>query len=735
MKLAFLCLSHLSLGLVIIFGPARPSHADPSGAAPRFSAAAEDAGIVTHAGVETELRGDVVSPDGDPIAGYFWDLDGDGVAEMESAAAGTVTHAFPHPGQYTAVLEVEDGSGARHRVSAIPVVVRAGAGEPSRIPRCHLHRSDPECGRRQARAVAEDLCLSPEELEFLGIGLDAAPADAFGSGASSATPSAPRDGQRRRYAVMINGSGETRFWEDVQYGYEMFHDIGGIPDEQIFLFHAQGLSPAGDNPGGMIDGIARRERIQAGLAEVANLADGDDLVFVWVTDHGRGYIGPSQRSPSQQPFHGYLDGLASVDPGDECDYVERDFKLRALFTGGDFRGNHGMGMWRVYRYYRSGTVTYYYRHKYVSQFTDVYTIQDGLKSDSDIYIEEIKDYLVGDSNQDGIIDTALGEVADFDLDGRPPYDGQVYDEDDWGEIDLILDDVRYVNTLVPEESQSTYSILDLGMDGLLDIDLTHDPANPEANGTDLDNVGLFDGLDVNDDKDQDDCVSIDEKMCFDGGDLTDDEMADFMDGIGAQVVVIAMEQCFSGGFIEDLSRPNRAILAAAEEETVSFGNTFIRNFTSALAGKAYPGSNGNPATVDSNGDGFRDIAEVFDFSASNDPNQEEPQYDDDGDRASHGHPVAQGGEGRVGERVYLDWLSPIFVRGEANGDGDIDVSDALMIVLHLFGGMELLFPETLDADDSGVVDLSDVVFLVGYLFVGGSPPPPPFPARGIDPAG
>jgi len=38
-----------------------------------------------------------------------------------------------------------------------------------------------------------------------------------------------------------------------------------------------------------------------------------------------------------------------------------------------------------------------------------------------------------------------------------------------------------------------------------------------------------------------------------------------------------------------------------------------------------------------------------------------------------------------------------------------------------------------DIDDSGDVDLSDAVFLFGFLFLGGAPPAPPLESCGSDP--
>jgi hypothetical protein len=38
-----------------------------------------------------------------------------------------------------------------------------------------------------------------------------------------------------------------------------------------------------------------------------------------------------------------------------------------------------------------------------------------------------------------------------------------------------------------------------------------------------------------------------------------------------------------------------------------------------------------------------------------------------------------------------------------------------------------------DADDSGVLDITDAVYELGFLFLGGAAPPAPFPDAGVDP--
>lgn len=74
---------------------------------------------------------------------------------------------------------------------------------------------------------------------------------------------------------------------------------------------------------------------------------------------------------------------------------------------------------------------------------------------------------------------------------------------------------------------------------------------------------------------------------------------------------------------------------------------------------------------------------------------------------------------------------PAFRRGDANGDGALDVSDAVEVLGFLFSGTATL--GCLDAADmnaSGVLDVTDAVYWLGFLFLGGPPPPAPFTGCG-----
>jgi hypothetical protein len=68
-------------------------------------------------------------------------------------------------------------------------------------------------------------------------------------------------------------------------------------------------------------------------------------------------------------------------------------------------------------------------------------------------------------------------------------------------------------------------------------------------------------------------------------------------------------------------------------------------------------------------------------------------------------------------------LSSNFIRGDANGDSLITVSDVVFLINYLFQGGTSPDPYAAgDANHDGVVDLGDLVYLINYLFKGGPAP-------------
>ncbi len=74
-----------------------------------------------------------------------------------------------------------------------------------------------------------------------------------------------------------------------------------------------------------------------------------------------------------------------------------------------------------------------------------------------------------------------------------------------------------------------------------------------------------------------------------------------------------------------------------------------------------------------------------------------------------------------------------FKRGEANGDLAINLSDSIFILEYLFvGGIQPSCLDALDVNDSGDIDLADPIGLLVYLFLGESIPAEPFRKCGND---
>ena len=75
-----------------------------------------------------------------------------------------------------------------------------------------------------------------------------------------------------------------------------------------------------------------------------------------------------------------------------------------------------------------------------------------------------------------------------------------------------------------------------------------------------------------------------------------------------------------------------------------------------------------------------------------------------------------------------------FVRGDANLDGSLDVSDPVTVLLQLFSSGLSPPPcaDAMDTNDDEAIDISDAVSLLGGLFLHGEPPPPPYPSPGTD---
>jgi hypothetical protein len=83
--------------------------------------------------------------------------------------------------------------------------------------------------------------------------------------------------------------------------------------------------------------------------------------------------------------------------------------------------------------------------------------------------------------------------------------------------------------------------------------------------------------------------------------------------------------------------------------------------------------------------------------------------------------------------VTADLLAASFIRGDANSNGAVDMSDAIKTLNVLFtGATSNDCQDSMDTNDDGAVDISDGVYCLSFLFLGGPAVEPPFPECGPD---
>lgn len=89
--------------------------------------------------------------------------------------------------------------------------------------------------------------------------------------------------------------------------------------------------------------------------------------------------------------------------------------------------------------------------------------------------------------------------------------------------------------------------------------------------------------------------------------------------------------------------------------------------------------------------------------------------------------------GDMGALPVVDPPQVLFVRSDVNGDGTIDIGDAIFLLSYLFAdGEEPTCRDACDANDDAELQISDPVFLLYYVFAAGPAPADPFGSCGLD---
>ncbi len=85
--------------------------------------------------------------------------------------------------------------------------------------------------------------------------------------------------------------------------------------------------------------------------------------------------------------------------------------------------------------------------------------------------------------------------------------------------------------------------------------------------------------------------------------------------------------------------------------------------------------------------------------------------------------VVIGSSEGVGDPTSFIFKYSDYVCGDADGSGIVTISDAVLLINHIFAGGAAPVPlAASDADCSGMVTISDAVYLINYIFSGGAAP-------------
>jgi len=84
-------------------------------------------------------------------------------------------------------------------------------------------------------------------------------------------------------------------------------------------------------------------------------------------------------------------------------------------------------------------------------------------------------------------------------------------------------------------------------------------------------------------------------------------------------------------------------------------------------------------------------------------------------------------------RQFESISPPRFIRGDANGDGALNVADPILALDYLFQGGSISCQQSADTNDDDAINIADPVSSLSYLFQMGMTPALPFPGCGSDP--
>jgi hypothetical protein len=219
----------------------------------------------------------------------------------------------------------------------------------------------------------------------------------------------------------------------------------------------------------------------------------------------------------------------------------------------------------------------------------------------------------------------------------------------------------------------------------------------------------------------------------------DDELREDLAMLSYRTLIVMLQgcktvnaSCFTGGFIDDLSAPNRIIITSSNETSPSYGDLdgdgfaeFSAVFFDALFGyDTWMSYNvlhiGQPVDADSNNDGRVSILEAWEYAYNNDyarwavrtqngtlPDPEEENESRDGYIYDETPWFDNGADGLPTFKAGYD----IYLLGDFNFDGKVDGKDWDLFLCAFKSDYHPLY----DLDDDGDVDGMDAFILISIL--------------------
>ena len=142
------------------------------------------------------------------------------------------------------------------------------------------------------------------------------------------------------------------------------------------------------------------------------------------------------------------------------------------------------------------------------------------------------------------------------------------------------------------------------------------------------------------------------KFAIPGPDITANDFARVLDGIGGPTIAVVNAASASGGFVAALSGPNRVIVTATKSDMERNETRFATYFTQAYSSDV----------ADTDKDGRVSVLEAFDYArrevaraydSEHHLLTEHAQLDDNGDKKGTAAPDAKSADGSLARRVFL----------------------------------------------------------------------------------